>query len=324
VRLAAGALCFALVACGAAPPAPLPPSGDNAAQSADEGPREDDLRLTLVEPGAAPRRELRYRYPIGKAEPIEIAMKMTITIVNGEAAPGAAAPPTTKAELPTIKTQIRIDPLGVSPAGDLKYEFHVVKTSVDGDVPIPPELREKLEAELGRMNGTGGWALVSPRGLVKRSVYEIPRDAPPEVAQTMESLRQAMQQLATPFPAEAVGVGARWETVSSVKTQLVKMTQTTRYQIAEWTGDRGTLKIEVSQVAPPQQVQMPATPPGVTWNLESLTTNGTGNARFDLTKVAPLSDTQVHTRTALRAEKDGQAQRLVTEVDMTVGLRAAK
>ncbi len=313
---------LALTACGAAAPLPLPPGGDatDPAAVADQGPREDELRLTLFEAGAEPRRPLRYRYPIGRPEQIEISMRMTITIVVGETAPGAG-PPAKTAELPTIKTVIRIDPLSVSPTGDLKYEFHVIRTTLGDDIEVPKDAREKLETELRRMDGTGGWALVTSRGLTKRSVYEIPHDVPPEVAQTMESVRQAVQQIATPLPAEAVGVGAKWETVSSVKTQLVKLTQTARYQLVESSGDRGALKIEVTQTAPSQIVAIPGGQPDVTWKLESLATSGSGTARFDLTRVVPTSEMQVQTKTALMADKGGETQRLTTNVQLGTMIR---
>lgn len=319
-KLACVAL-VALAACGAAPPAPIQTVDPNdPAAVADDGPREDDLRLTVLDHGAAPRTQLRYKWSIGHPEPFEIAMRMSITVVVGEAAPGAG-PPARTAELPTIKTAMRIDPVALTPAGDLKYEFRVVHTSLADDVDVPREMREKLETELRRMDGSGGWAIVTPRGLTKRSVYEIPRDAPPEVAQTMDSVRQAVQQIATPLPADAVGVGAKWETVSTIKTALVKLTQTAKYELGELSGARGVLKVTLTQGAPPQAVTVAASPPGVTWTLESLTSSGAATARFDLGRVVSAVQTQAQTKTVMRADKGGESQRLVTQIELGVGVR---
>jgi hypothetical protein len=56
--------------------------------------------------------------------------------------------------------------------------------------------------------------------------------------------------------------------------------------------------------------------------LESLGSNGTGVVRFDMTRVVPGSEMQMLTKTSLRADKDGQSQRIATQVQLGVTIRA--
>jgi hypothetical protein len=233
-------------------------------------------------------------------------------------------------QLPTVRTLMRTEPQTVSPAGcgadptqdcELKYAFTIVSMNLLADSTVPPAVQSKLQTELEKSAGLSGWAIVTSRGLTKQAEFNAPPNASGEVRQMLQSLQQGVRQLATPLPQEAVGVGASWETVSSMTTDQVRLTQTTTYKLTSLAGDKGGIDLTMSQAAPSQAMHPAGVPPEVKVVLESLASTGTGSMKFDLAHLVPSSDAGLETKLVARVTAQGQDQRMGTRIRMKIGVR---
>src|SRR5439155_18463802 len=65
---------------GAAKQEKAPAAGPQAAAPAERPAGEDDLRLELIDPGAAPRAPLRYKFHVGVREKMVMDMQMDMTM----------------------------------------------------------------------------------------------------------------------------------------------------------------------------------------------------------------------------------------------------
>src|SRR5262245_8935222 len=80
------------------------------ASPAGEGPREE-MKLLLLDNGFQPRRELRYRFQPGKVERMVLELRTS------------SGPPGKQEAAPLCRVVLKLEAKGVSPEGDLRYEF---------------------------------------------------------------------------------------------------------------------------------------------------------------------------------------------------------
>lgn len=100
------------------------------------------------------------------------------------------------------------------------------------------------------------------------------------MAQLGAQMNSSLDQLAVPFPEEAVGVGARWQALTSVEMNGMKMRMIATYELTKLDGDKGAVKVTVEQQADPQTMDMG----GAQAELTRLSSKGTGTTEFDLTR----------------------------------------
>ena len=261
---------------------------------------EDDLRLVLLDPGSAPRAPLRYRFHIGQQEQLVMDLDMHMTM----AMPGKDK---VAVALPTMESGFSLMAKELTKDGDLRYEFLTGRVELLDDPNAKPELVAKLRSELKSLEGLKGEAIVTNRGLTRKAQFDIPTKVAPQVRQTIENMGQVLRQLATPFPREDVGVGAKWKTTSTVKTKSLKMTQIATYSLVSNGSDRASIDVEVEQQAPPQVMKLDGVPPEATTTLDSLKTHGTGHLALNPDRMVPLSsESEVETQTRVSAEMSGQ------------------
>jgi hypothetical protein len=300
-------------------------AASSSADATPPPPPEDDLRLHLVDAGHQPRKALRYRFKVGAIEQMQLDMRMAMAVGPADSEPR-------EIQLPTVRTMMRTEPQSVTPDGcgrdpaqdcELKYGFTIVSMNLLPDATVPPAIQSKLEAELGKSAGLSGWAVVTSRGLTKQAEFDAPPGASNEVRQMLQSLQQGVRQLATPLPQEPVGVGASWETVSSMMTDNVRLTQTTTYKLTSLTGDKGGIDLTMTQTAPAQPMRPAGVPPEVKVMLESLGSTGSGTMKFDLAHLVPTSDAGLETKLVAHVSAPGQDQRMGTRIRMKIAVRPA-
>jgi hypothetical protein len=231
--------------------------------------------VTLLDAGAAPRRVLRYTFTKGASESLSMRQQMGMAIeVNGMAMPSQPIPAT----LMTLK----LDVADVTASGAADVRAEIVQVDVD-TVGANPMLLAPLRAALAPMQGVVVSYRVAPNGQVEQ--VSLSENAPvgTPVAQALGST----EQLSVAFPAEPVGVGARWKAMRTVQQNGVTIQQTMEYTVASLAADSVVLDLAVVQQAAEQTFAVPGAPPGTEATLRSLDGRGTSSVVIHFARVQP-------------------------------------
>jgi hypothetical protein len=309
MRCTAGLLAVPLVLAPALGPRPV-----HADQPA---PAISEPRVKLVTPGQAPLRALRYKAAVGHKGQMTMSLNMTMTMTIGT----QALPATT---LPEMRYGMDYTVTSVSPAGDIRYEFRLKDPQAVGGTGVAAPILEAVRGALEKMKDLRGHAVVTSRGVTKEADVVMPDGADPQLRQLVDGMRQTMRQVSAPFPEEAVGLGAKWETTQRVLQNGVTLTQVSTSELTSLQSDKGSLNVSVNAKAEPQQVQAPNLPPGARMDLSSLDSQGDGVTAFDLGRLVP-ADAKVKTHTEMKATilAGADKQAMEMKMDMTVALSSA-
>lgn len=183
---------------------------DSTATTAGADERADAPEVDVLDPGAEPRQELRYRLEPGSAYQFlqELAFEQTIS--------GTTVTYTTSTE-----TSVTVESVD-----DDVATIRLVSGATTVEVPAdaPPELATQLESAMAALEGAVTTLRMDARGRVLDSDIDL-GDGGGLVASLADQLTSSMSQLAVPFPDEPVGPGARWRTtvdfdVSGVTTEV--------------------------------------------------------------------------------------------------------
>jgi hypothetical protein len=294
------------------PPLPPPVAFDSGAPA----PNGATARVRLVDPGKEPRQALRYTWRVGQHERLMMELRTAAsTEAGGTTTPEIALPP--------VHIGVAIDPLSVSPEGDLSYAWRVVSTQVESSgapaAPMADGMREEVAAVV-RLTGS---ATVNPLGLTTSltvDVASLPEAGAGGSGQMIEQVRQTLRDLAAPFPEEPVGAGARWEKLSQLSSRDAHLTQTDAYTLLALTRTGGTIDDVLAQTAPSQPLPTPGAA-NVQARMDSMLASGDGKTTFDLTRLAPQTSFEGTTTMVVssRAPPDGVERRtMILHVGITL------
>jgi hypothetical protein len=305
-----------IAGCGAAakkePQAPQAPQ--TAAPAAERPAGEDDLRLELLDPGAEPRAPLRYKFRVGQPEKMIMDMQMDMTMNP----PGQNK---ISIVMPTMQFTSTIEPKSVTPEGDLDYTFTTDKADLLDDRPLPAEVRNKVASELKLIIGLKGEGVVTSRGLTKRAEYDIPPGVSPQVAQMIENMKQSLRQIATPFPLEPVGIGARWKTTSTIKSKVFNFVQIATFSLVSLKGNHATLQVQIEQRAPAQVVKMDGVPADVKTSLDSYQGRGAARPVLDLDHLVSKVESEVEVHARFKAEQGTESATFGNDLKLKLKIR---
>ncbi len=293
----------------------LVPAAGSAASpdaSASPVPRVQPV-VRVLDPGAEPRAELRYRYPDNAVVYMTMDMDMRVGLVMDDGSDLTEV--ATIAELPTMTFVARFSTGDVAPDGSVRSEFEYVETSVDGDLDDP--VASTLAVELRKMEGISGWSVNDARGGTLDSGFDDLDDLDPALRAAFEDAERTMDQISAPLPLEPVGVGARWELTMDVVTGGAPTTQTARYTLVERDGDRYSIALEVTQTGEPGPMELQ----GTTLDVLEMRTNGTGSTRGSLDEIIPRIE--MDNEMLLTIDNGGTPTTTVTTLRMFVGPTAA-
>jgi hypothetical protein len=273
---------------GAKPAAVAPTNTDAAGanETRDETREPARATVTLVAPGAPPRRRLRYSFRPQQREELRLELRTALSQVASRASGEAKAP---DMELPRVHIAVAIEPQSVSADGDLlTYAWHVTAaTSTAGSTPA--QVAEGMRAEVAAVEHLAGTGVVDSQGLSRGVSTEAPSGASDAGAtgQMIEQVRQTLRDMAAPLPAQEVGKGARWTKLSELVAKDAVLTQTDAFTLLGLQGNGGTLDDVLAQTAPPQVLRSPGAPDGAEARLESMLASGDAKTHFDLTRLVP-------------------------------------
>ena len=237
-------------------------------------------KVKLLEPGAEPRKALRYAPNVGDATSITMRMKMASeTEMNGQKV--------MKMTMPVTVMVIDIVIKEVRPNGDIAWDMTFTKAEVEPGEDANPMMVEGMRSAMKSMVGLKGSAVISNRGETKESSFDLAQNGNPMLKQLVDNATNTAGQLAAPLPEEAVGKGAKWEATSTIKNMGMSIDQTSTMTLKDLSEPAFTLDVAISQNAANQQLKMPGAPAGAKIELRKLTSSGTGVVKGSTSSIGP-------------------------------------
>jgi uncharacterized protein DUF6263 len=262
--------------------------------------------VKLVDAGKGAKKQLRFTAKKGLTRSMVMTMKMGMAMSMG-----ANSMP--RQDLPVMKLTMDMKVTDVTAGGDIRYTFSLKQPEVIADKGTPQAVIDAVKSASKGMAGLTGYAVVTSRGFTKEADINVPKDADPQMKQFMDSIKQSLYQISAPLPEEAVGVGAKWDTVMQLTQNGMTLDQTATNELVDLKGDTGKLKLTLKQSAKPQKIAVN----GMDVNVLSLASNGTGETSLDFTRLVP-SQATVTLHSDLKMEAGGQ--KIGMQMDLTMGL----
>jgi len=256
----------------AAPTAPVAPAAPTSPASEDKpaapaAPAKPVIKL--LEPGAEPRKALRYKLTKGTEQLIDNTTDMAQTMAIGE-----MKQPTM--ELPTMTINMKVKVVDVKD-GQATITADIAGNDIVGKEGGNPMMVTMMKGAFDGMTGTSLTVTMSDRGEIVPGEIKVPDDAEPMIRQQLESIQQSLGQLALPLPEEPIGSGAKWTVTANMNTGGIDQVVVYTVTVDKIDGDNVTLKTAISSEAGKQEAKLPNMPPGMKAELQSLKMVGTGS-----------------------------------------------
>lgn len=269
------------------------------------------VEVKLIDPGAEPRKPLRYKFHIGSIETLRMDMRMAMGMQVGmNKQPEGATP--------GMRMVVVLTPTETTPAGDVRCGFRLQSAEVLKDPTIAPQVLAAAEAHLATLTGLTGSAVIDARGMTKAATFEPPANMGSALRSVFDNLRHSLRNVASPLPEEPVGKGARWEVTLPLDTPGLKLRQVTTHKLESIVGDKVRVQVSLKQEAPRQPVTIPGAPPDSTAVLEELESTGSGKMSYDLNRIVPDSTLTMTSASTISAKERGTAQTIKMTVRMQV------
>lgn len=267
--------------------------------AAFSAPAAAQTTIELVDAGAAPHQPLRYRFQPDFSEQASLDLNVQMAVsMAGQVLPLGAMPP--------IRMRMALRTTEVSADGSARIQFELLSAEAEGTDAQAAQLNQALAST----KGISGWYRVDPRGQVSESQVKAPEGDNPAGA-VMQDLEQSMQQMAAPFPVEAVGNGARWRVTQNVTNNNMRMTQTAEYTLRERNGNRLVLDVKMVDAALDAAGGLP---PGAT--LDSVRMQGGGATTIQLDRLVPTGSIEADLDLGLTISAQGQTQAMGMNLKM--------
>jgi hypothetical protein len=289
----------------------LVPGAGGADQPAEK-PASDGPRVRLLAPGRAPLRTLRYQATKGQKGELSLGMTMSMEMsIAGQTLPATV--------MPEMRYGMEYLVTAVEPSGDIRYEFSFKDAKVVPGPNATPAVTEAMRGYMEKMTAMKGHVVVSSRGLVREADFVLPPDLDAQLRQFLDGMRQSLRQISAPFPEEAVGVGAKWETTLRATQNGLTLDQTSVSELTTLEEKGGRLAVTVTQNAEPQQMQPPNLPPGARIDLSTFKSSGSGESVFDLRQLMPSrAEMKLHTEMEATIQMGQEKQPMAMKMDLGI------
>lgn len=264
-------------------------------------------QVELLSPGNEPKQELRFRPAVDAKQTATMTMKMDMAIsIGGQSMPSMAMP----ASVMTLETVVT----KVEPNGDIRYNFTYTNADVVADRNTPAQAVEAMRTQMKKMVGIGGTIVVDSRGQTKESNFNFPPQTDPSLRQSMGQMTNSLEQLSSPLPQEAVGVGAKWRVSGPLTLNGMNLTQTTTYELVSLQDNVATIKATVEQTAASQNLSPASMPAGSSFTLRSFNSQGEGQMRLRLDQLMPINSSA-----SMSAKMEANMKNTSTNQEMSMG-----
>lgn len=269
-----------------------------AACGAPQAPAASEPAVTVLEAGVEPRRRMHYELAAGARARAEQTSKATVTAALTDTVLETRIQ---KTELPTERTRIVVEVREQRPAGDVKLASLIEDATLDGDGVVDPPTRRQLQRDVAKQRGAKRAWWMSTSGVVEPIEVEA---GEPRLAVT-ELVKLTIQQQTVRFPAEPIGIGARWRVVTRPRLEGVAWERTESYRLSGATPTEARLELEVVLTARAQELLVE---PTSTTTLKGATLRSTGTLVVRLRE--PLGE--------IYGETVGEVELAVTHKDLRV------
>lgn len=278
---------------------PIAPDRSPVAQMPTQplGQRIQPTQVTLLDPGQGDRQPLRLRLQAGDEHRalVVIKSKMRLTL-----------PPQPAIETPTpemrLTTSVRVD--RVEPNGDVAYTLSYPKIEMIAPAGTPASVQAAMNQSAREMQGLRIRLQGNDRGGISAVNFDFDKPPSAVLQAALTQMTDSIRNSNIEFPAEPIGLGGRWQAVTSLESNGLRINQKAIYQVTELTPDRVVLRVTVEQTAPSQKLTIPGVPVAQAPTLRSYTASGSGQLRMDFNRSIPAqSDLTLN----LRSELDGPA-----------------
>jgi hypothetical protein len=281
---------------------------------ADQPAPDGAPQVKLLAPGQAPLRTLRYSAKEGQKGVMTMVLNMSMEMSLGTQALPAQT-------IPEMRYALAYQVTKVEPQGDIRYGFELQDPQVVAGPGVAPMVLEAMKGSLEKMRGLKGHAVITSRGVVREAEMVVPEGADPQFRQLVDGMRQSFRQLSAPFPEEAVGLGAKWETSLRITQNGITLDQVAISELASLQGDAGRLALTLTQKAEPQKVQTANMPAGAYMNLSTLSSTGQGETAFDLRQLVPVkAELKLHSEMKAGLKLGQDEQPMGMKMDMTMSM----
>ncbi len=282
--------------------------------TAQEAAAAKDVTVQLLEAGKEPRRALRLAPVKGAQRQATFVMKMDMTtMLGGQELPSTKLP----AQKFTIETTVR----DIAENGDATIDFKYVDAGLVDDPNNPSPVAAMMLKSLKPLIGTTGTIVVTNRGFTKSNEVSVPEKADPSVKATLESMKDSLNRISSPYPEEAIGIGGKWKVSQEMTVSGMTLVQESTHEVEQMDDDGFTMKVDLTQTAAAQEIKAPNLPAGAKLSLESLATNGGGHSTVDLSSILPKKvDMKIESNSKMKMDLGGLDQKLdvKTDIEMTI------
>ena len=221
-----------------------------AAAGAVEGAAPDDaMKLHVTEPGAEPRAARRYAFVANRGDKRQVTVRQSASQGGGPAQEN------------TFLLTADFVPKKVLPAAT-RFELKVLKIEMPD---VPAAQRAQAAAQFAPLAGLTGAFDITSRGEIGEVDFKADeRMQGPAAEMVVQSLQQSLELLVPPFPAEPVGLGAKWERKVERKERGMENTAKHSFTLKELTAEGGVVTADVEIAVPKHPFVQRGVPPGAT------------------------------------------------------------
>jgi hypothetical protein len=282
-----GCLVFLIAGCGEKPrstsvSAESPSGGGQLSKESAKTPSAANNKVELINAGSEPKQQLRFAPSANAKQTLQMTMNMNMEMtVAGQTQPATATPP--------IKTTMEAKVTKVDANGDVHADFSYVDADIVVGANTPPQMVNAMRSQIKKLVGVGGSMIFDNQGNAKQAKLNLSEGLDPNIKQIAEQMVNSSQQVSSPVPAEAVGVGAKWRVPHSVTTNGMALNSTTTYELVGLQNNVATLQMSVEQQAGSQKINPAGLPAGASVDLKSLNSQGKGKITRALNQIMPTS-----------------------------------
>ena len=240
-------------------------------------------QLKVINTGTGKKEKLRFTPKLGTKQTINVSLsKDTLMSIGDFKMP--------RAKLPAYIITLDSTVTKVEPNGDIHYDIVYSNVDIQGDAETKPELIKVISKQIEQLENFTGSAVINSQGITKQIDYAIPAKVDVNIKFLVEQLSNSLQQLSSPVPQEAVGIGAKWQINSETDINGINLKQTTTYELVNIKDNVATLNVDLQQQEKSSQViDYPGLPLDGILTLQSFKGSAKGKATIQLDKVMPVS-----------------------------------
>ena len=210
---------------------------------------DDAMKLHVTEAGAEPRAARRYAFVANHGDKRQITVRQSASQAGGPAQEN------------TFLLTADFTPKRVLPAAT-KFELKVLKIEMPD---VPAAQRAQAAAQFAPLTGLTGAFDITARGEIGEVDFKADeRMQGPAAEMVVQSLQQSLELLVPPFPAEPVGVGARWDRKVERKERGMENSAKHSFTLKELTAEGGVVTADVEIAVPKHPFVQRGVPPGAT------------------------------------------------------------